>query len=101
MNVIKQTTNIFFKRIAIGLSIMALLVIYYPNVASAAQITARKVTIGSSAPSATTTYAFQLYRTIGHGYPISRLRGLYDSERRLYASSWFFRQHVKPDRSTN
>jgi len=58
MNVIKQTTNIFFKRIAIGLSIMALLVIYYPNVASAAQITARKVTIGSSAPSATTTYAF-------------------------------------------
>lgn len=53
-----ETKNIFLKRIAYGLSIMALLVLYYPNPASAAPMTARKVTIGSSAASASTTYAF-------------------------------------------
>ena len=37
---------------------VVLLITYYPNVASAAQITARKVVIGSSVASASTTYAF-------------------------------------------
>lgn len=48
----------FLHRITYGLSITALLLIYYPNVVSAAQITARSVTLGSSAASASTTYAF-------------------------------------------
>ncbi|MEP6710430.1 MAG: hypothetical protein ABJA64_01800 [Candidatus Saccharibacteria bacterium] len=52
-----QIKNIF-KRIAYGISIMALIALYYPNVASAAQITGRSVTIGSSLASASTTYAF-------------------------------------------
>jgi len=37
---------------------MVLLLAYYPNVASAAEITGRKVTIGSSVASASTTYSF-------------------------------------------
>lgn len=52
------TKNLFLKRIAYGFSILAMLMIYFPNMASAAQITARSVTIGSSAASANTTYAF-------------------------------------------
>lgn len=52
------TKNVLIKRIAYGFSAIALLLAYYPNVASAAPITARSVTIGSSAASASTTYAF-------------------------------------------
>lgn len=53
-----ETKNVLLKRLGYGLSVMALLVMYYPNVASAAQLTARTVTIGSSAASASTTYSF-------------------------------------------
>lgn len=42
----------------IALSIFALIAAYFPAVASAAQITNRTVTIGSSVPSAATTYSF-------------------------------------------
>lgn len=52
------TKNVLFKRIAYGFSIVALLLAYYPNVALAAPMTARTVTLGSSAASASTTYAF-------------------------------------------
>jgi hypothetical protein len=47
---LKQATNI--------VAAVALLLVYYPNVASAAQITARKVLIGSSVASASTSYTF-------------------------------------------
>jgi len=50
-------TNPTLQRIIYGFSIMALLMLYFPHVAGAAQITARKVTLGSSAASASTTYA--------------------------------------------
>jgi len=53
-----QTKKSLLKRIAYGFSIMTLLLAYYPSVASAAPITGRSVVIGSSAASATTTYAF-------------------------------------------
>lgn len=53
-----ETKNVLLKRIAYGFAALALLVMYYPNVVSAAQITARTVTIGSSAASASTTYSF-------------------------------------------
>ncbi len=53
-----KSKNTIVKRIVYGFSAIALLLAYYPNVASAAQITARTVTIGSSAASASTTYAF-------------------------------------------
>lgn len=53
-----DTKNLFIKRIAYGLSAIALLFVYYPNVASAAQITGRSVMIGSSVASASTSYSF-------------------------------------------
>ncbi len=53
-----ETKNLFLKRVVYGFSVVALLLAYFPAVASAAQMTARKVTIGSSAASASTTYAF-------------------------------------------
>ncbi|MEP7204650.1 MAG: hypothetical protein ABI716_00455 [Candidatus Saccharibacteria bacterium] len=56
-----KTKNVLLtltKQITYGFMVVALLVVYYPNVASAAQITARKVVIGSSVASASTTYAF-------------------------------------------
>lgn len=46
------------RRSLIAVSIFALIFATFPSVASAAAITARRVTIGSSAPSVTTTYAF-------------------------------------------
>ena len=42
----------------IAVSIIALMFAYFPSVVSAAAINARRVTIGSSAPSAVTTYSF-------------------------------------------
>lgn len=54
----KNVLLILTKQITYGFIIVALLVVYYPNVASAAQISARKVVIGSSVASASTTYAF-------------------------------------------
>lgn len=51
-------TTVCIKRFAYGLSVIALVAVYYPNVVSAAQMTARSLTIGSSVPSATTTYVF-------------------------------------------
>jgi hypothetical protein len=56
MNKLNITTK--FKQAANIVVAVALLLVYYPNVASAAQITARKVLIGSSVASASTTYAF-------------------------------------------
>lgn len=53
-----ETKKMVLKQIACGLSIMALLLMYFPSVASATQVTSRKVTIGSSAASASTTYVF-------------------------------------------
>lgn len=47
---LKQATNI--------VAAVALLLVYYPNVASAAQITARKVVLGSSVAGASTSYTF-------------------------------------------
>ncbi|CAN5413136.1 hypothetical protein BH10PAT4_BH10PAT4_1020 [soil metagenome] len=54
-------TNTIFKRIVYGLSVLALVIIPVAQTtqASAAQITARSVTLGSSVFSATTTYSFQ------------------------------------------
>ena len=46
------------KQLGCGLMVMAMLFAYFPAMASAAQITNRKVVIGNSAPSANTTYAF-------------------------------------------
>jgi len=46
------------KRIVYMLFAIVLLLVYYPNIASATQITGRKVTIGSSVASASTTYSF-------------------------------------------
>jgi len=46
------------RQICYGLLAVVLLFAYLPNVASAAQITGRKVTIGSSVASASTTYSF-------------------------------------------
>ncbi|MFZ2125359.1 MAG: hypothetical protein WAV01_01920 [Candidatus Saccharimonadales bacterium] len=46
------------KRIGYALFAMILLFSYYPNIANAAEITGRKVTIGSSVASASTTYSF-------------------------------------------
>jgi hypothetical protein len=51
---IKQT----LKQLLYGLSVIALVVVYFPHAASAAAITARKVVLGSSVPSASTTYNF-------------------------------------------
>jgi hypothetical protein len=47
-----------FQRIVYGFTIIALLMVYYPTVVSAAQITGRSVTLGSSVASANTTYSF-------------------------------------------
>ncbi len=46
------------RRISYAFIVAVLLFAYFPNVASAAQITARKVVIGSSVASANTTYNF-------------------------------------------
>ncbi|MDB5165725.1 MAG: exported protein of unknown function [Candidatus Saccharibacteria bacterium] len=53
-----QTKISLLKRTIYGISAIALLFVYYPNVASAAQITSRSVTLGSSVASASTTYSF-------------------------------------------
>jgi hypothetical protein len=52
------TAKSIAKQVSYGLFAVVLLLTYYPNVASAAQITARSVVIGSSIASATTTYSF-------------------------------------------
>jgi hypothetical protein len=52
-----ETKNVLLKRVAYGFLAGALLLVNYPSVASAAQITARKVTIGTSVASANTTYS--------------------------------------------
>jgi len=54
----KTNFQLQFKRIICGFSATALILVYFPGFASAAQITARKVTIGSSVASASTTYSF-------------------------------------------
>lgn len=46
------------KQISYGVLSMALLLVYFSGAVSASQLTARKVTIGSSVASATTTYSF-------------------------------------------
>jgi hypothetical protein len=46
------------SRLVIGLSVLTLIITTFAQSVSAAQITARSVTIGSSVPSASTTYAF-------------------------------------------
>lgn len=50
--------KIFLKRVGLGLLAIVLLLAYCPNIASAAQITGRKVVIGSSVANASTTYSF-------------------------------------------
>jgi hypothetical protein len=54
MKNIKQFAN----RVVTLVAVIALAVVYVPSIAAAAQITARSVRIGSSAASASTTYAF-------------------------------------------
>ena len=54
----KTKTGLISKRIGYGLMATAMLLAYFPAMASAAQITNRKVVIGNSAPSAVTTYNF-------------------------------------------
>jgi hypothetical protein len=54
----KTNINIRAKQILYGIIAIALTLAYFPNIASASQITARKVAIGSSTPSAYTTYNF-------------------------------------------
>lgn len=54
----KTKIKLLSKQIAYSFIALALLLAYYPNVASALQITARKVVIGSSLASANTTYNF-------------------------------------------
>lgn len=51
-------TKIFFRKVTYAFIVAVLLLAYYPNVASALQITPRKVVIGSSLASASTTYVF-------------------------------------------
>lgn len=51
-------TKSILSRSAYALLAVLMTVAYLPSVASAAQVTARKVTIGNSAAGATTTYAF-------------------------------------------
>lgn len=46
------------KRISCGILAISIVVSFMPNIASASQITGRSVVIGSSVPSASTTYAF-------------------------------------------
>jgi len=53
-----ETIKLIAKQVSYGLFVAVLLLAYYPNAASAAQITARSVVIGSSIASATTTYSF-------------------------------------------
>jgi hypothetical protein len=55
---IKTNANVFLKRISCGILAVAMLLLYYPNIASADPITGRTVTIGSSVASASTTYSF-------------------------------------------
>ena len=54
----KATIKSIAKQVSYALLAMVLLLSYYPNMASAAPITARSVVIGSSIASATTTYSF-------------------------------------------
>lgn len=53
-----QIIKTLFQRIIYGFTVVALLMAYYPAVASAAQITGRSVIIGNSAAGATTSYTF-------------------------------------------
>ena len=55
---IKTKGKLLAKQICYGLLAIILLLAYFPNMASAAQITPRKVTLGSSLASASTTYKF-------------------------------------------
>jgi hypothetical protein len=54
----KATVNILKNRFFYGLLVVAMLLVYYPNIVSAAAITGRTVAIGSSVASANTTYSF-------------------------------------------
>jgi hypothetical protein len=54
----KTIVNILKNRFFYGLLVVAILLIYYPNIVSAAAITGRTVTIGSSVAGANTTYSF-------------------------------------------
>jgi hypothetical protein len=55
---VKIKISALLKRVAYGFFVVALLLFYYPNAASATAITGRKVTIGSSLASTSTTYSF-------------------------------------------
>ena len=54
----KINTKIVSKQLCCGFFALMLLAAYFPNIASAAQVTARKVVIGSSIAGANTTYNF-------------------------------------------
>ena len=54
----KTKINFLLKQLSCGLLVVALVLSYFPAVASAAQITGRKVTMGSSVINANTTYLF-------------------------------------------
>lgn len=53
-----KISNSFTKRIVTFVAVLALVVASFPSTTFAAQITGRKVTLGSSAASASTTYTF-------------------------------------------
>jgi hypothetical protein len=54
----KTKIKLISRQVYYGLVAVVLLFAFFPNIASAAQITPRKVVIGSSVASASTTYAF-------------------------------------------
>ncbi len=54
----KTKIKLISRRISYAFIALVLMFAYFPNVASAQQITARKVVIGSSVASASTTYTF-------------------------------------------
>ena len=58
MTKIKINIKLISKQIVCGFLAVALLLAYFPNMASAAQITGRKATMGSSVINALTTYTF-------------------------------------------
>jgi hypothetical protein len=54
----KSKTKLISRQLLYAVIGIVLTFAYFPNIASAAQITPRKVTLGSSVPSALTTYTF-------------------------------------------
>lgn len=55
---VKMKIKLISRQFFYGIIAVVMLFAYFPNTASAAQITVRKVVIGSSVPSALTTYTF-------------------------------------------